>query len=255
MMRCEEAAPLLDAHADGELDQAEDRLVAEHALSCPRCAGSLDRIRRARAAVRALGRFAAPAGLERRVRAAAAAASAAAGSWRVPAAFALGLACGALALFLALGPPAWRQFSPGMADYVSAHVRAQLADKNAGIASGDPHTIRPWLGGRIGLAPRVADLSDEGFPLLGARVDHVGGRDAAALVYGRRKHVINLFVQADDAAPLPQGQRHGYTVLSWRDLDLRFVAVSDLAPAELDDFARLVRARAGMGAFAPAARP
>jgi anti-sigma factor RsiW len=250
-MRCEDAGRLLDAHADRELDATESRQVAAHVASCVLCAERLGRIERVQAQTRAVGRFAAPPGLERRIRNALAAESVPTDRWRVPAAFALGAACGALALFLMLGPPMWRQPAPSVADYVSAHVRAQIAQKDTAIASGDPHTIRPWLGGRIGLAPRVADLSDEGFPLLGARIDHVGGREAAALVYGRRKHRINLFVQAEDDAPLPQGQRHGYAVVAWRDVDLRFIAVSDVSAAELAEFADLVRARAGMGAFAP----
>ena len=248
-MKCDDATRLLDAYVDRELADADQLPVAGHVASCPLCAERLRRIERVRAEVRALGRFAAPEGLERRVRQSLAAAPGVNARWRVPAAFALGMACGALALFLALGPNLWPGSAPGVADYVSAHVRAQIAEKDTSIASSDPHTIRPWFAGRIGLAPKVADLSDEGFPLLGARIDHVGSHDAVAVIYGRRKHRINLFVQADDSAPLPLGQRHGYAVLSWRDVDLRFVAVSDLSPAELEEFALLVRARAGIGAF------
>lgn len=254
-MLCDDATRLLDAHVDGELARAEGQAVAGHVASCPHCAERLRRIDRVRAAVRGAGRFAAPAGLECRIRAAIAAKGASGLRWHVPAAFGLGLAAGALALLLVLELPARSPSAPGLAEFVSAHVRAQVAERDTAIASGDPHTVRPWLGGRIGLAPRVVDLSDEGFPLLGARIDHVGGREAVALVYGRRKHRINLFVQADTGKALPEGQQHGFAVRSWRDLDLAFVAVSDIAGTELDDFVRLVRARSTAGRVQPPKTP
>ncbi len=248
-MNCSEAHDLLDALADAELDERRGPEVASHAASCPRCTQRLAQIRRAGGEMRAIGRFAAPAHLERQVRGAIAIAPEATPRRRMLAVFGAGavggaaLATAATLAFLWLGAAAP---SPGaLADYVSAHVRVQQAQLDPGILSGDPHTIRPWISGRSDLSPRVADLSDAGFPLLGARIDHVRGQAAVAVVYGRRKHRINLFVQAAEtgqAQPVA-GERHGYTVLSWRAGDLFFVAVSDVGETELQEFARLFRQR------------
>ena len=43
---------------------------------------------------------------------------------------------------------------------------------------------------------RWCELKDEGFPLVGGRMDYVDGHQAAVVVYRHAKHVINLFAWA-----------------------------------------------------------
>jgi anti-sigma factor RsiW len=101
-----------------------------------------------------------------------------------------------------------------------------------------------WFQGRADFSPPVLDLKEHGFPLAGGRLDFLDGRTAAALVYHRRQHVINLFVWpaaeagASDVTAL---SRRGYNLAHWTAAGLNFWAVSDLNAAELRDFARLVR--------------
>ena len=57
----------------------------------------------------------------------------------------------------------------------------------------DQHTVKPWLSARLDLSPVVKDFAAEGYPLVGGRLDYVDGHRAAAIVYRRDKHVINLF--------------------------------------------------------------
>jgi anti-sigma factor RsiW len=92
----------------------------------------------------------------------------------------------------------------------------------------------------------VAELNKEEFPLLGARVDYLDNRYVAALVYGRRKHRINLFVapvEGAGSAAVTSAARNGYNILEWRADGLSYRAVSDIDATELVQFAELVRAR------------
>jgi anti-sigma factor RsiW len=106
------------------------------------------------------------------------------------------------------------------------------------VRSTDQHTVKPWFTGKIDFAPRVYDLADKGFPLIGGRVDYINGHSAAALVYGRRRHVVNLFIwpaSASDAAEMSQ-RYNGYSMKHWVADGFSYWAVSDAAPAELDAF-------------------
>ncbi|HTZ46862.1 MAG TPA: hypothetical protein VMH20_04685 [Verrucomicrobiae bacterium] len=63
----------------------------------------------------------------------------------------------------------------------------------------------------------------------------LAGRTAAALVYARRKHIINVFVMESSNADMPStsGDLHGYHWLSWQAGGFTYIAVSDAAPEDL----------------------
>ena len=86
-------------------------------------------------------------------------------------------------------------------------------------------------------------MSAEGYPLVGGRLDYVDGHRAAAIVYRRDKHVINLFAfvsdERSDAVPKLES-RDGFNVVRWRMGGLTYVAVSDVEAAQLQAFVRLV---------------
>jgi anti-sigma factor RsiW len=107
--------------------------------------------------------------------------------------------------------------------------------------------VKPWFAGKLDFSPPVVDLKDEGFPLVGGRLDYVENRPIAALAYRRGEHIVNLFIWPSASnAEVPEvlNGRQGYNALSWIRNHTNFWVVSDLNAAELRQFAQLVRDRA-----------
>lgn len=124
---------------------------------------------------------------------------------------------------------------------IAGHVRSLQATSPLMVASSDQHTVKPWFAGKLDYSPPVVNMATRGYPLLGGRLDYLAQRTVACLVYGRRKHVISVFVWPDQGAATPKfTQVRGYNVADWRDAGFHYVAVSDLNAAELQSFTRLV---------------
>lgn len=254
-MTCDDARALIDAAVDGELDAAHVLALEQHTAGCADCAGALTRRRELAARVRAEAPyFRAPDGLTRRF----ASSGATAPPERVPAqrsavarwrAFALAasiVAGGALTL------TAWLVAQRGSGDQmlqdqvVSGHVRAQLGEHLTDVASSDHHTVKPWLSSHLGFSPTVPDLTDRGFPLVGGRLEYIGGHRAAALVYMRRAHVIDAFVWPTSDSDAPRRESvdpRGYRVIRWTGSHQAVWVVSDVAAADLEAFATLLSER------------
>jgi anti-sigma factor RsiW len=132
-----------------------------------------------------------------------------------------------------------------LASIVDTHVRSLMADHLTDVLSSDHHTVKPWFAGKVDFAPTVPELQSSGFPLIGGRVEIVSGHTAAALVYGRGPHKINLFIwpssSTADAGP-PAAWFNGYALVHWSDRGLTYWAVTDAAASELSAFERAYRA-------------
>jgi anti-sigma factor RsiW len=87
----------------------------------------------------------------------------------------------------------------------------------------------------------VVDLTAQGFTLIGGRLDYVDGEAMAAIVYKRRKHLINLFV-GPRLGGAPRGAKtamvQGFNVYHWAQDGLGFWAASDINADELAEFGR-----------------
>ncbi len=124
-------------------------------------------------------------------------------------------------------------------DVVSAHMRSLTGTHLLDVPSSDHHTVKPWFDGKLDFSPAVKDV--DGFPLLGGRLEYLEGHPAAALIYGRRNHMINLFTWP--SAPTAAVSKRG-TGITWKagsSEGMTFWAVSDLNEGELRDFVRLYR--------------
>ena len=244
-MRCADVQQRIGALADGELVEAEARDVAEHLRSCSTCRAAHERVLALRTA---LEQHAPPLAAPDRLRAAVRARLEAAGvvtrgpvAWRWLAA-AAGLVAAIGATWVVATQAAGGR---ALADQVLAsHVRALMPGHLTDVASTDQHTVKPWFNGRLDYSPAVADFGGAGFPLIGGRLDYLGGRPVAALVYGRRQHLIDVYLWPTGSGPgggPATLTRQGYHMLHWVGPQYTYWVVSDLGTVELHQFAGLLR--------------
>ena len=252
-MNCSELRTLLHGYVDGELDPVRNVEIEEHLRTCDACSQAVEAQRALRSALQSDELyFRAPAGLERKIRIAAQRPEGKSRLMRVQlrgwaAAAVAAAAVVALAFFL---PPILSHPSQTdriAQDVVSAHIRSLMPGHLTDVPSSEHHTVKPWFAGRLDFSPPVVDLTAEGFPLVGGRLDYAAGRPVAALVYGRRKHLINLFTWPADPtreSAEKSDARQGYNVVFWTRGGTNYWAISDVNRADLQRFADLVRARA-----------
>jgi anti-sigma factor RsiW len=124
-------------------------------------------------------------------------------------------------------------------EVISAHLRSLQAEHLTDVETSDQHTVKPWFNGKLDVSPPVIDLTAQGFTLLGGRLDYVDGAGVAAIVYRRRRHIINLFVAPgagteDKRAKIETVQ--GFNIRRWTEQGLNFWAVSDINTEELQEF-------------------
>jgi len=265
-MNCEEAAKLMDGYLDRELDPITSQTIEQHLRACPKCDqaykihGSL---------IHAIGNatpyYKAPAELRERIQSSLRDEIAelptrdvardtqplfprrqprprailweTSWNWLALAAAIIFAAIIALTLVPRLQRPGVDQFLA--TQLIAGHVRSLMANHLTDVASSDQHTVKPWLDAKLDFAPPVVDLSQQGFPLIGGRLDYLDNRPVAALVYQRRKHFINLFVWPGEAGatrPTMAMSHEGYQLLHWVNSDFNYWAVSDVNANDLQTF-------------------
>jgi anti-sigma factor (TIGR02949 family) len=246
MTGCPDREMALQALADGELDAMAAVALEEHLRACADCRAALDRLERLRAVLRdpAL-REPAPEQLRARVMAQIPRPAPARPGW---VAWGGGAVGGALAASLALMLAMPQTSAPDVTgELVDSHIRSLQGTHLIDIQTSDRHVVKPWFNGRIDYAPPVPELKDQGFPLIGGRLDVVAGRSVAVIVYKRRLHTINLFVRPAAAGAAAGGlRRDSYGVVHWVAGGLEYWAVSDLELGDLEQFhAAFARATGG----------
>jgi len=267
--------PLIHGLVDGELDAANTLAIEAHLKSCGDCRSELERIEEIRTLLSGtqLGDRA-PARLQANISAmlgAEAPDAAPVRGQRAPAMraapsrtfapagvgiaahvlsrrWASGAIAGALAASLALMIAVPQLTYTDTEDQlVQSHIRSLLVGHVVDIHTSNRHVVKPWFNGKVDFAPPVPELAEEGFPLVGGRLDYIDDHEVAAIVYRRRLHYINLFVRPAKTLSLPTGitARHeGYSLTRWTAGGLEYWAVSDVDQADLALFRQAYTARA-----------
>ena len=237
-MTCHEIGRLIDPYVDDELGSDDIARVVAHVDQCAACRRQLE-------AREALGRLIRTVPYHRapeRLRQTVTRASHRIGVPRRAIAWAAAamviVSVGGVAGFRA-----WRmsQATSDIAEAIVArHVNA-LATQLFTVRSSDQHTVKPWFQGKLDFSPPVWDLSAADFPLLGGRVETVGGRTVAALVYQRHLHMISVMIWPADDRTAPNDARtiRSFHERHWVQDGMSIWTVSDVNDDDLREFVRL----------------
>lgn len=250
-MNCDFNRTVLHGYLDGELDATRSAEFERHLEGCRECAAALGAEESLRSSLQRSGLYEnAPDSLRKKIRAGLDAATVSSVAIRIPAWRWLAVA----ASILLVVSVSWFALLRGakdsastvpftVAEMIDAHVRSLQPGHLTDVASTDQHTVKPWFNGKLAFVPPVKNFAEEGFPLVGARLDVLGGQNVAALVYSRRKHIINVFVMPTKEADTPihsPGLRQGYQWRHWRRQGMEYCAVSDVSDSDIYKLAQLI---------------
>jgi len=252
-MNCELAETTIHGYFDGELDAVRSAEFERHLENCARCQAVLEGLESLRTQLQQSDLYerASP-DLREKVRKQIAQETrklvvSAGPSWKrwflLPTFGTLAAAAALITIMLFVAPPHTQ--STLTAELIDAHVRSLQPGHLFDVQSTDQHTVRPWFDGRLDFIPPVADFAAQGFPLVGGRLDVIDGHNVAALVYGRRKHFINVFIwpnreKEKEKAPDSSGSRAGYNWVAGQSGGMQICLVSDAALSDLRELKSLI---------------
>lgn len=240
-MDCPTCEAMVDAYVDGELTLNENSAFERALEKCPDCRRRFETARSLRGLLRKLPQEPAPdllrARIDRELRIIAG---------RPPKRLHwMALAAGLL-VALGIGWQGGRLTGSNAREseeLVAAYVRVTAGEHPVDVASSDRHTVKPWFAGRIDYAPPVHDLTVDGYPLVGGRVDVMGDRKVAVLVYRRNQHHVTLVLwpaKANGNETASVTHRDGFALAHWRHGGFEMRATSDLSAADMAAFASAI---------------
>jgi len=259
-MSCMEWQNRIEAYVDAELPPHEMESFRAHAATCTECASSALALMEAKGALRRAGRrYVASSELRTRVLAATAQQTHIAtdaspdGGMLVRKSTLLAwprwaMAAAALLLFAAgLFFFANRYQRPSsLAEFADLHVATLASANPVEVVSTDRHTVKPWFQGRIPFTFDLPDLQGSPFTLTGGRVAYFHQEPGAHLIFSYQRHFISAFIFRDTpqlAISQSTFSDHGtsFNLETWTQGGLRYVLVSDLNAATLQQLANLLQ--------------
>ncbi|HEY8099508.1 MAG TPA: anti-sigma factor [Burkholderiaceae bacterium] len=251
-MECNESQDLMSAYLDGELDRSTATQYAAHLAACAACNRRYEELMRLRSTLKFnAASYKVPDHLRHRIlndlnanKVRPKKFGNISWAWIN---FGVAAACSfafALTLSLYLAVPS--ETERINQEIVASHFRSLLANHLADVASSDQHTVKPWFSGKLDYSPPVMDLAQQGFPLVGGRLDYVNQRSVAALAYRHGPHLVNLFVWPDKSEKESSAKFtsiQGFHLLQWTHAGMVYWAISDMNPQELVAFRELLLAQ------------
>jgi len=240
-MKHESAEKRIDAYLDNELDASDAIALLEHIGECSQCTNEMeassalrDRIRKEMLRYQAPSEFKAK--LTRDIR------KQRPSRWRsstgvrasrvfsILGVLAIGILAGVLIDAKLIAPSA--ATGAIFAEHINSLKSGHLID----VASSDKHTVKPWFAGKVDFSPFVIDLSTSGYPLLGGRYESFDGHDAAALVYAKGHHYIELYEWPVQRPLEAAKEERGYNALFFVHGGMQCCVISDAALEEITVF-------------------
>lgn len=250
-MNCSDTQYLIHAYIDGELDIIKNIEIESHLKDCPACSQSYNNLQALRTKLAKLYRKPEQT-LHHRIKLSLRKVEEKKVKRFIPASInSRWIAIAAsLALLLIASVALIRLISNPSADemltqeVVASHVRSLMANHLIDVTSSDQHTVKPWFNGKLDFSPPVQDFAAEGFNIVGGRLDYLNNRPVAAVVYQRRKHLINLFIWPTIDSRYGKDKfetQQGFNLIHWTKSDNTYWCISDLNKDELLELVKLLQ--------------
>lgn len=122
------------------------------------------------------------------------------------------------------------------AELLDQHLATLSSAANPQVLSSDRHTVKPWFQGKLPFSfnlPEPIELPPD-TTLEGADLAYLDDHPAALLLFTIHKHHVSVFVTERSAFPSLRSSRSGFSFRTATAAHLRFIAVSDVNPAEIE---------------------
>ena len=255
-MSCRDWQDRLQGYVDAEMVPQEMEAFRAHVAHCPDCASAALSLMEAKGALRRAGRrYEASPELRARVVATVRRADSDQAAeklrsssssviawprWAMAAAAVLLLAAG---LFF-FADRSQRPNSLG--EFADLHVATLASANPVEVVSTDRHTVKPWFQGRIPFTFDLPELQGSPFTLDGGRVAYFHQEPGAHLIFSYQKHMISAFIfretpQLGIAQAAFSNRGTSFNLQTWTQDGLRYVLVSDVNAATLQNLAELLQ--------------